>query len=155
MSNVLSRACTLFVVLGGLGMGACASPAGPSATPSGGQTQGVELGQPSARAVSSGLQVSTLSRGVSDVTLANAGWSCLEVAPGLTICAPPGSGLPPIPPAANGRPTYDLMGFVDHVLDHHAKFLRPDLYHGQPCLDGDPWSYFGLLDYYECIVPVR
>ena len=34
MSNVFIRACTLFVVFGGLVVGACASPSGPSATPS-------------------------------------------------------------------------------------------------------------------------
>ena len=31
MSNLFSRACALFVVFGGLGIGACASPSGPSA----------------------------------------------------------------------------------------------------------------------------
>ena len=83
MSNVFSRACTLFVVLGALGIGACASPSGPSSISSGKQTQGAELGQPSARAVSSGLQASALSQGVTDATLVNAGWSCIDPAPGL------------------------------------------------------------------------
>jgi len=108
----------------------------------------------SARDGAAGPTVSALSQGVTDVTLANAGWSCIQ--PGsIILCAPPGSGLPPIPPAADGRPTYDLMAFtLDHQFDHHVKFLRPDLYHGQPCLGGDPWSYFALLDYYECIIPV-
>ena len=96
-----------------------------------------------------------LSQGVTDLTLANAGWSCIQPGP-VILCAPPGLGLPPIPPAANGQPTYDLMAFtLDHQFDHHVKFLRPDLYHGQPCLGGDRWSYFALLDYYECIIPVR
>jgi hypothetical protein len=34
-----------------------------------------------------------------------------------------------------------------------AKLLRPDLYHGEPCLGGDPWTYIGFLNYYECIIP--
>ena len=43
MSNVLSRACRLFVVLAGLGIGACASPSGPSAMLSGKQAQAPNL----------------------------------------------------------------------------------------------------------------
>jgi len=155
MSNVFRRACTLFVVFAGLGMGACASPSGPSAMPSGNQTQGAELGQPSARAVPSGL--ATLSRGVTDETLMNAGWSCIEPGPGVIVCAPPGMGLPSIPPVPDngGAPSYTLAAFVDHHFDHHVKFLRPDLFHDQPCVGGEPMDYFALLDYYHCIIPVR
>ena len=157
MSNVVSRACTLFVVLGGLGIGACASPSGPSAIPSGNQAQAAELGQPSAGAVSSGPQTSALSQGVTDVTLVNAGWSCIEPGPGVIVCAPPGMGIPSIPPVPNngGAPSYTLAAFVDHQFDHHVKFLRPDLFHGQPCVGGEPMDYFALLDYYHCIIPVR
>jgi hypothetical protein len=43
----------------------------------------------------------------------------------------------------------------DHQLDHHAKFLRPDLYHGQPCLGDEPWTLSARYNYYECIIPVR
>src|SRR5829696_6714226 len=155
MSNVFERACTVFVVLGGLGIGACASPSGPSPITSGKQRQGAELGQPSTPAVSSGLQMSALSQGVTDVTLVNAGWTYIEPAPGLTLCAPPGMGLPPIPPAANGQPSYNVTAFVDHRFDHHVKLLRPDLYHGEPCLGGEAWAYLDFLNYYECIIPVR
>jgi hypothetical protein len=157
MSNVFSRACTLFVVFGGLGSGACAPPpSGPSAIPSGEQTQGAELGQPSAREVSSGVTASAPSRQVTDVTLANAGWTCIQPGNGLVLCAPPGLGLPSIPPAADGQPTYDIMAFtLDHQFVHQVKLLRPDLYHGEPCLGGDPWTYVGFLNYYECIIPVR
>jgi hypothetical protein len=155
MSNVFSRACTLFVVFGGLGIGACASPSGPSAIPSGKQTQSAELGQSSALAVSSGL--TALSQGVTDETLMNAGWSCIEPGPGVIVCAPPGMGLPSIPPVPDngGAPSYTLAAFVDHQFDHHVKFLRPDLFHGQPCVGGEPMDYFALLDYYHCIIPVR
>jgi hypothetical protein len=158
MSNLFSRACTLFVVFGALGIGACASPSGPSAIPSGNQTPGAELGQPSPRAVVSGLTASSaLSQGVTDATLMNAGWSCRAPAPGVTICAPPGLGFPSIPPIPNngGAPSYTLMAFVNHEFDHHVKYLRPDLYQGQPCLGGDPWQLFPLVNYYHCIIPVR
>jgi hypothetical protein len=158
MSNVFSRAITLFVAFAGLGMAACASPSGPSAIPSGNQTQGAQLGQSSALAVSSGL--TALSQGVTDVTLANAGWTC--VAPPIPfpfiICAPPGLGFPPFPPIPDngGAPSYTLMIFTrDHQLDHHAKFLRPDLYRGQPCLGDEPWTLSARYNYNECIIPVR
>ena len=146
MSTVFNRACALFVVLGGLGIGACGTPSGPSALPS------------SALDVSSGLPA--LAQGVTDETLANAGWTC--VAPPLPfpfiICAPPGLGFPPFPPIPNngGAPSYTLMIFTrDHQLDHHAKFLRPDLYQGQPCLGDEPWTLSARYNYNECIIPVR
>jgi hypothetical protein len=141
MSNVFSRACTLFVVFGGLGIGACASPSGPSPILS-------------AEAVSSGL---TLVQGVTDATLMNAGWSCIPLAPGLTICAPPGLGLPLIPPGplSDQKPSYIVAAFIDHQFDHHTKLLRPDLYHGQPCLGGGPWTLIEVINYVECIIPVR
>ena len=156
MSNSFNRACTLLVVFGGLGIGACASPSGPSAMLSGNQTQqSAELGQSPARAVSSGL--TAVSRGVTDETLMNAGWSCIEPGPGVIVCAPPGVGIPSIPPVPDngGPPSYTLAAFVDHQFDHHVKFLRPDLFHGQPCVGGEPMDYFALLDYYHCIIPVR
>ena len=157
MSNVLSRARIVMVVVGVSAVGACASPAGPSALASEKQAQGAELGQPSARAVSAGLQVSALSHGVTDATLMKAGWACLEPGPGVTVCAPPGMGIPSIPPVPDngGPPSYTLAAFVDHQFHHHVKFLRPDLFHGQRCVGGEPMDYFALLDYYHCIIPVR
>ena len=53
---MFSRVCILFVVLGGLGIGACRSPTRPSAIA---PAQGEELGQSSARDVS--CSVSTLA----------------------------------------------------------------------------------------------
>jgi hypothetical protein len=145
MSNVFSRTCALFVVVGALGMAACASPSRPSAIPSAGDV-------PS--------ELTAISPGVTDVTLANAGWTC--VAPPIPfpfiICAPPGLGFPPFPPIPNngGAPSYTLMIFTrDHQLDHHAKFLRPDLYQGQPCLGDEPWPLSARYNYNECIIPVR
>ena len=157
MSNVFSRACTLFVVFGGLGIGACASPSGPSAIPSGKQTQGAELGQSSARDVSSGLTASALGRGVTDLTLANAGWACIQPGNGLTLCFPPGLGAPPFMPVV-GAPTYTFMAFTpDHQFVHRVTLRRADLYHDEPCLGGAPWDYLGFLnlDYFECIIPGR
>ena len=155
MPNVFGRACTLFVVLGTLGIGACASPSGPSAILSGQPARGAELGQPSARAVSSELQAAAVSEGVTDGTLMNAGWSCIDLAPGLRLCVPPGMGLPPMPPTGDGKPTYNVTAFVDGKFDHHVKLIRPDLYRGQPCLGGEPWPYLAIIDYYECVIPVR
>jgi hypothetical protein len=142
MSHVMSRACIVFVLFGGLGIGACASPSGPSAIPSAG-------------AVPS--ELAALSQGVTDATLIKAGWSCLEPGPGVIVCAPPGMGLPSLPPLPNngGAPSYTLAAFVDHQFDHHVKFLRPDLFHGQRCVGGEPMDYFALLDYYHCIIPLR
>jgi hypothetical protein len=103
-----------------------------------------------------GLTTSALSEGVTDVTLANAGWTCLQLPNGVILCGPPGLGLPPIPPAADGQPTYNVMAFTpDHQFLHDVKLLRPDLYHGQPCQGGDPWRYIDFLNYYECIIPGR
>jgi hypothetical protein len=150
MSNVFSRACTLFVVFGGLVVGACASPSGPSATPS-----GQELGQSSAPGVASGL--TAISPGVTDTTLVNTGWTCRAPTPSLTVCAPPGLGFPPRPPIPNngGAPSYTIWAFHDHVYHHRVKFIRPDLYQGQPCQGDEPYTLFAPVNYYECIIPVR
>ena len=145
-------------VFGILGIGACSSPSGPSAIPSGRQTQGAEFAQPSSRDVSSGLQPSTLSQAVTDATLLDAGWSCIEPGiPGVTLCAPPGTGLPPMLPSTEGQPSYTLAAFVNHQFNHHVKLLRHDLYRGQPCLGGGPWLFLDFLNlnYHECIIPVR
>jgi hypothetical protein len=147
MSNVFSRACTVLVVSAGLGIGACAQPSAPSAIPSGKQTQGAEPSESSARSLSSGLTASVLG-GV------NAGWTCIEFPNGF-VCAPPGLGLPAVPPVPDygGASTYNLSAFtLDHQFIHRFKLLRPDLYHGEPCLGGDSWEYIPFLDYFECII---
>ena len=155
MSNVLSRARILLAVFGALGIGACASPSGPSATPAATRTQGAEPGQPSAEAVSPGLTAAAVGRGVTDLTLANAGWACLTLNDRI-ICAPPGLGLPSVPPLPDngGAPTYHVTAFtLDHQFLDRARFLRPDLYHGEPCLGGEPWTKLDVVNYFECIDP--
>ena len=144
MSTVFKRACALFVVLGGLaiGIGACGSPSGPSATPS-------------TADVGSGL--TDISPGVTDTTLGNNGWTCIDPNPILTVCAPPGLGFPPRPPIPNngGAPSYTIWAFHNHVYHHRVKFIRPDLYQGQPCQGDEPYTLFAPVNYYECIIPVR
>jgi len=140
MSHVFSRVCTLFVMLGTLGMAACASPSSPSAISS-------------AEAVSSGLTAQ--SGGVTDATLMNAGWSCMDVGGGFTVCAQPGQDLPPVPFVPGGPPTYTLAAFLNHEFDHHVKFLRPDLFHDQKCVGGAPMERHPLVGYYHCAIPVR
>ena len=139
MSNVLSRACASFVLCGGLGLAACASPARPSAVPP-------------AAAESSGL--TAVSKGVTDDTLKNAGWSCMDIGGGFTVCAQPGQNLPPIPFVPGGPPTYMLSAFLNGQFDHHVKFLRPDLFHGQPCPGGEPMELHPVVGYYHCAIPV-
>jgi hypothetical protein len=156
MSNVLSRACTLFVVFGGLGIGACASPSGPGTISSSGKAaQGEQLVQLPARDVSSGL--TAISPGVTDTTLGNNGWTCIDPNPSLTVCVPPGLGFPPRPPIPNngGAPSYTVWAFQNHVYHHRVKFIRPDLYQGQPCQGDEPYTLFAPVNYYECIIPVR
>ena len=152
MSNVFSRGVTLFVVFGALTIGACESPSLPSAIQ---PTQGEALGQSSATDLSSGSpNVSMLSQAVTDVTLADAGWACIQPGNGLVLCAPPGTGLPPLPPTGNGAPSYNIMAFtLAHEFVHHVKLLRPDIYNDQPCLGGDRWTYVPVIQYYECIIP--
>jgi hypothetical protein len=140
---------------------ACAGtgPTAPSAsTVSSSRMIGAEpqtLGGPSSPlAPNGGLTAPAFSEGMTDVTLANAGWTCIQPGNGLILCAPPGTGLPPIPPAADGQATYNLVAFtLDHQFVHRIKLLRPDLYHGQPCLGGDRWIYVDFLGYYECLIP--
>jgi hypothetical protein len=166
--SVRSSLAAVAVVLGTVFVVGCAqmsSPTSPSSSASSAVLNGgvVNPTTPTSAAPSltlpsatSGLKASALSRGVTDVTLANAGWTCIQPGNGFTLCAPPGLGIPPIPPAADEQPTYDLMVFtLDHQFVHHVKLLRPDLYHGEPCLGGDPWTFLDFLNYYECIIPVR
>jgi hypothetical protein len=95
---------------------------------------------------------------VTDETLANAGWSCIQPGNGLTLCFPPGGGIPSVPPLPDngGAPTYTFMAFtLDHQFVHRGTLRRPDLYHGEPCLGGAPWNYVAIVGYFECLNPLR
>jgi hypothetical protein len=138
---------------GGMGSPTVASVVSPASSPSASSApSAIPVGAP-AREVSAG-QALAHSEGLTDLTLANAGWTCIEPGNSLVLCGPPGLGLPSIPPAADGRPTYDIMAFtLDHQFVHRVKLRRPDLYHGEPCQGGDSWAYLDFLNYYECIIP--
>jgi hypothetical protein len=87
--------------------------------------------------------------------LRSAGWDCQPRGPLLFIsCAPPGIGLPPIPPPVGevGRPVYHLAVFApDGTPFGSAHFLRADLYHGQTCaFTGQPFVFRAIIGYYEC-----
>jgi hypothetical protein len=101
--------------------------------------------------------VMAISPGVTDTTLANTGWTCISPRPGLTVCAPPGLGFPPRPPLPDngGAPSYTVWAFENNQYHHRVKFIRPDLYHGQPCQGDEPYTLFAPVNYYECIIPVR
>lgn len=97
--------------------------------------------------VETALQASTLE------SLQNANWDCQQRVPGRIACAPPGIGLPPIPPLGqNGRPVHKVFVFaVDGTPIGSATFLRPDLYHGQTCVfTGQPFVFRPIIGYYEC-----
>jgi hypothetical protein len=94
-----------------------------------------------------GLQGTTLDQ------LRSAGWDCQQRGPTAIACAPPGIGLPPIPPLGeNGRPVYELAVFtLDGTPIGTAHFVRADLYHGQTCaFTGQPFVLRALIGYYEC-----
>ena len=59
MSHLLSRACTMLVVIAGVGIGGCSSPSGPSAIPSSTQAPGAGVGLSSARRVIGAVAVCT------------------------------------------------------------------------------------------------
>ena len=85
--------------------------------------------------------------------LRSAGWDCQQRGPSAIACAPPGIGLPPIPPLGeNGRPVYELAVFtLDGTPIGTAHFVRADLYNGQTCaFTGQPFVFRALIGYYEC-----
>jgi hypothetical protein len=72
---------------------------------------------------------------VSPLQLSAAGWTCIQphIDPTLTLCAPPGLGLPPLagtPGFADRGPSYELLVFENatgaFIGTQHL--LRPDIY---------------------------
>jgi hypothetical protein len=97
--------------------------------------------------------VQTALQGVTLESLQNANWDCQQRVPGRIACAPPGIGLPPIPPLGqNGRPVHKVFVFLlDGTPVGSAIFLRPDLYHGQTCVFTEqPFVFRPIIGYYEC-----
>jgi hypothetical protein len=87
---------------------------------------------------------------VSPAQLIAAGWTCIRpyLNAALPLCAPPGTGLPPLPGTpgfADRLPSYDLLVFdfatgaflgTDHLL-------RPDIYQqGQPPCPQQPGGQY-------------
>ena len=94
-------------------------------------------------------------RGTTLDSLRSANWDCQpRGALSFISCAPPGIGLPPIPPLGeDGRPTYHLAVFrPDGTPFGTAYFVRADLYHGQTCtFTGQPFVLRAIIGYYECL----
>ena len=88
--------------------------------------------------------------GVTPAQLTAAGWTCIHprLFPALLLCAPPGTGLPPLPGTAGfaGRlPSYELLVFESATgaflgTEH---LLRPDIYQqGQPPCPQQPGGQY-------------
>ena len=87
--------------------------------------------------------------------LNSANWDCQQRGTAIA-CAPPGIGLPPIPPLGeDGRPVYHLAVFgLDGTPLGTAHFVRADLYQGRTCaFTGQPFVFRGIIGYYECFKP--
>jgi hypothetical protein len=84
--------------------------------------------------------VAAKAEGIAPSRLSAAGWTCIQprIDPTLTLCAPPGVGLPPLPGAPgfeDRAPSYEVLVFEaatgDFIGTQHL--LRPDIYaHGTP-----------------------
>jgi hypothetical protein len=73
--------------------------------------------------------------GVTPAQLTAAGWTCIQphVALTLKLCAPPGTGLPPLPGTptfADRLPSYELLvfDFATGAFLGTEHLLRPDIY---------------------------
>ena len=140
MSAPLSRIALGSVLSLAVAVGACSSPTA-SADPD--AVESLSMSQ-------SALQGRTLDG------LRSANWDCQPRGPSFISCAPPGIGLPPIPPLGeDGRPVYELAVFqFDGTPVGSAHFLRADLYHGQTCaFTGQPFVFRAIIGYYECFKP--
>jgi hypothetical protein len=88
--------------------------------------------------------------GVTPAQLTAAGWTCIPPLrfPALTLCAPPGTGLPPLPGMpgfADRLPSYELLVF-EHATGAFLgteHLLRPDIYQqGQPPCPQQPGGQY-------------
>ncbi len=139
MLGPLSRIAPAPLLFLALAVGACSSP--PTAPTDADALTHLTTGQ---------LEL----RGTTLDSLRNANWDCQQRVPGLISCAPPGIGLPPIPPLGEkGRPAYQIAVFrLDGTPFGTAHFLRADLYHGQTCaFTGQLFVFRPVIGYYECL----
>jgi len=87
---------------------------------------------------------------VTPAQLTAAGWTCIHprLFPALLLCAPPGTGLPPLPgtPGFAGRlPSYELLVFesATGAFFGTEHLLRPDIYQqGQPPCPQQPGGQY-------------
>ena len=88
--------------------------------------------------------------GVTPAQLTAAGWTCIQphLFPVLKLCAPPGTGLPPLvgtPGFADRAPSYELLvfEFATGAFLGTELLLRPDIYQqGQPPCPQQPGGQF-------------
>lgn len=100
--------------------------------------------------------------GVTPSQLTAAGWTCIQprLDPTLTLCAPSGVGLPPLPGTtdfADRAPSYDFLVF-EHATDAFIgtqHLLRPDIYERgtPPCPQqpGGEYIYNARNDLWSCL----
>ena len=90
--------------------------------------------------------VTAKAQGVSPSQLSAAGWTCIQprIDPTLTLCAPPGVGLPPLPGTpgfADRAPSFEFLVFetATAAFIGTQHLLRPDIYeHGTPPCPSQP-----------------
>ena len=80
------------------------------------------------------------AQSVTPLQLSAAGWTCIQprLDPTITLCVPPGVGLPPLPGTpgfADRAPSFDVLLFdnATGAFIGTQHLLRPDIYeHGTP-----------------------
>jgi hypothetical protein len=106
--------------------------------------------------------LSARAQGSTPQQLAAAGWTCIQprIDPTLMLCAPPGTGLPPLPGTPgfeNRRPSYEfrVFEFATGKFIGTQHLLRPDIYeHGTPpCPQqaGGEYIYNARNDLWSCL----
>jgi hypothetical protein len=96
------------------------------------------------------MAVPASADGVTPAQLTAAGWTCIQprLFPALLLCAPPGTGLPPLPgtPSFAGRtPSYEFLvfDFATSAFLGTEHLLRPDIYqHGTPPCPQQPGGQY-------------
>jgi hypothetical protein len=85
------------------------------------------------------------------------GWNCRTPNNGpVTVCSPPNQPLPtvaipPAQPPADRPETVMLKRWRNEVFEANVLLIRPEIYSGQRCEStGQPYTYVGVLGYFEC-----